>query len=198
MQKHFPGLLLRAPLFYSWPVGIRFDLQDDSSPSDDAYLREVVRRAGVLFQAVFQADDPVVVVHQQWRGKRSRIKRNCYLLKQLRIPKAQLRFQQIANPYPHTSRPGRWNRVCATTTASRIPYPAILAAISHQDFPARKPVLRNDTFFLNQRTGIIYHMYDDRGLDIIAPASSTLRHLYETHKELILKHDLDGITAVFA
>ncbi len=198
MQKNFPGLLLRAPLFYSWPIGIRFDLQNDSSTPDDAYFCEVVRRAGVLFQAVFQVDDPVLIVHQQWRGKRFRIKHNSYLLMQLSLPKALLSFQQIANPYRHSFQPGRWNRVCAITTASCIPYPAILEAISHQHFPPRKPALHNDTFFLNQRTGIIFHMYDDRGLDIIAPSASALLHLYETHNDLILDYDREKVATVFA
>ena len=198
MQKNFSGLLLRAPLFYSWPIGIRFDLQNDSSTPDDAYFCEVARRAGVLFQAVFKADDPILIVHQQWRGRRFRIKSNSYLLRQLNLSKNQLSFQQIANPYPQAFQPGRWNRVYAAIKASRIPYPAILEAISHQHFPTRKPVLHNDTFFLNQRTGLIFHMYDDRGLDVIAPTSSLLRQLYESHKDLILDYDRDKITAAFA
>ena len=198
LQKNYRDLLLRAPIFYSWPIGIRFDLQNDSPTADDSYFREVVRRASVLFRAVFQADDPIIVVHQQWRGKRLRIKRSSYLLRQLNLSKAQLAFQQINNPYPQSFRPGRWNRVCAVTTASRIPFSEILEAISHQDFPPKKPVVHGDTFFLNQRTGIIFHMYDDRGIDIIAPTAAVLRHLYETHKDLILDYDREKITAVFA
>ena len=58
--------------------------------------------------------------------------------------------------------------------------------------------MHGDTFFLNQRTGIIFHMYDDRGIDIIAPEAAVLRHLYETHKDLILDYDREKITAVFA
>ena len=198
LQKNYRDLLLRAPIFYSWPIGIRFDLQNDSPTANDSYFREVARRASVLFRAVFQADDPILVVHQQWRGKRFRIKRSSYLLRQLNLSKAQLAFQQIANPYPQSFQPGRWNRVCAVTTASRIPFSEILGAISHQDFPPKKPVVHGDTFFLNQRTGIIFHMYDDRGIDIIAPTAAVLRHLYETHKDLILDYDREKITAVFA
>ena len=198
LEKNFRGLLLRKPLFYSWPIGIRFDLQNDSPTNDDAYFREVVRRAIVLFEAASQADDPVLVVHQQWRGKRIRIKRSSFLLRQLNLPKAQLSFQQIDNPYPQAFQAGRWNRVYAATTASRIPLAAIFEAISHQDFPALRPVLYNDTFFLIQRTGIIFHMYDDRGIDIIAPTASALQHLYDLHKELIIDHDREKIAAVFA
>ena len=129
LQKNYRDLLLRAPIFYSCPIGIRFDLQNDSPTADDSYFREVVRRASVLFRAVFQADDPILVVHQQWRGKRLRIKRSSYLLRQLNLSRAQLAFQQIANPYPQSFQPGRWNRVCAVTTASRIPFSEILEAI---------------------------------------------------------------------
>ena len=195
-QKKFRGLLLRAPLFYSWPIGIRFDLQN-GFPTDDAYFHEVVRRAMGLFEAVFQTDDPVLVVQQQWRGKRVRIKHNSFLLRQLNLTKSQLSFQQIGNPYPQAFQPGRWNRVCAATTASCIPYAAIFEAISRQDFPALKPVLYHDIFFLNQRTGIIFHMYDDRGIDIIAPTASVLQHIYELHKDLILDYDQEKIAAVF-
>lgn len=198
LQKNYRGLLLCAPIFYSWPMGIRFDLQNNSPIADDSYFREVVRRASMLSQAFFQADDPILVVHQQWRGKRFRIKRSSYLLRQLNLSKTQLAFQQIANPYSQSFQPGRWNRVCAVTTASRIPFSGILEAISHQDFPLKKPVVHGDTFFLNQRTGIIFHMYNDRGIDIIAPAMAVLRHLHETHKDLILDYDRKKITAVFA
>ena len=172
-------------------------MQNDFSTDDDAYFHEVIGRAMVLFQAVFQAADPVLVVHQQWRGKRFRIKHNGFLLRQLNLPKAQLSFQQIGNPYPQAFQPGRWNRVCAATTASCIPYAAIFEAISHQNFPARKPVLYNDTFFLNQRTGIIFHVYDDRGIDIIASTASVLQNLYELHNNLILDYDREKIAAVF-
>ena len=189
LEKNFRGLLLRSPLFNSWPIGIRFDLQNDSTSNDEAYFQEVVRRATLLFGAVFQADDPTLIVYQKWRDKRIRIKHNSLLLRYLNLPKAQLSFQQIGNPYPQTFQPENWNRVSATTTASRIPCMAIFEAISHQDFPDRKPVLHGNSFFLNQRTGIIFHMYDDRGIDIIAPNASVLHQLYEAHNDLILKYD---------
>jgi hypothetical protein len=198
LQLHYPGLKLRAPLFYLWPVGLRFDLQADFSASDDAYFQEVAYRAALLFEEIFQPDDPVLVVHQLWGGKRLRIRRTAYLLRQLMLPKSALVFQKIGNPYPQSFQLGRWNRVCATTTAGKIPQASILGAISNQHFPSRKPVIHGDTYLLNQRTGIVFHMYDDRGIDIIGPNAEILRPIYNRQAVLLLEYDRKKMDAVFA
>ncbi|MBX0292078.1 DUF3885 domain-containing protein [Hymenobacter sp. HSC-4F20] len=197
LQQHYPSLRLSSPLFYSWPFGLRFDLQHEHlSTSEDAYFQEVVRRASLLFQATFASNDPVVVVHQEWRHKRPRIRNSNYLLQQLSIPKAAIHFQRIANPYSYGST--KWMRAHFSLSASQVPYPSIFAAIGNQDFGNRKPVLHGDTFFLNQRTSLIFYMYDDRGLDIIGPDVASLRYLYEEFNELILDYDRPQIDALFA
>lgn len=87
--------------------------------------------------------------------------------------------------------------MCAPANADAIPYANIFQAISHQDFLSRKPVIYGDTYFLNQRTGVIFNMYDDRGLDIIAPNADVLRPIYEGHSDLILDYDRQQIAATF-
>ncbi|HEX8348611.1 MAG TPA: DUF3885 domain-containing protein [Hymenobacter sp.] len=197
MRLHYHGLRLRRPLFYGWPIGIRFDLQADFSTDRDTYFQEVIRRAVLLFHDIFQPEDAVLVVHQQWKGKRFRIRRSSYLFRQLNLPKAALIFQKIANPYPKIFQPGRWNRVCASTTVAAIPYANIFRAISYQNSPPRKPVVYGDIYFLNQRTGVIFNMYDDRGIDIIAPNPEVLRSIYERQYDLILDYDRQQIEDVF-
>lgn len=64
LQHHYPGLPLHAPLFYLWPIGIRFDLQNDSPTIDENYFQEVERRATVLFEAACLPTDPILVVYQ--------------------------------------------------------------------------------------------------------------------------------------
>jgi hypothetical protein len=152
----------------------------------------------LLFEEVFQPNDPVLVVQQLWRGKRLRIHRTAYLLQQLMLPKSALAFQKIGNPYPQSFQPGRWNRVCASTIAARIPHALILKAISNQHFPLRKPVIYGDTYFLNQRTGIIFNMYNDRGVDITGPDTENLRPIYDHHTALLLEYDREKMDAVFA
>lgn len=189
------GPVLRKPVFYSWPIGIRFDLQSEYHTSDEAYFREVTRRADTLFQATFQPDDDVLIVYEQPRHKRQRIRSSDYLLRQLNITKTDAVFQKIANPYSYGS--SKWVRMCLLAKASQIPYHNILAAIGNQDF-LRKPVLDGEVYFLNENKGIIFHMYDDRGLDIVASTVETIRPIYIAHNALILDYDRKKIDATFA
>jgi hypothetical protein len=62
----------------------------------------------------------------------------------------------------------RWNR-------GGIGYDCILRAIMHNDFPLKQPRIGDRVYFINQSRHIILHMYDDRGLDVIAPQIDVLR-----------------------
>lgn len=198
LRHHYPGLSLRAPLFYSWPVGIRFDLQNDSPNIDDEYFREVEHRAVRLFETTFLPTDSILVVYQESHFKRTRIRSGNFLRRQTPLSKTDIHFQKIPNPYPGTHMLGKWTRMHFSSLCATIPYTHIFAAIGHQDFPARSPRLHGELYFLNQRTGLILYMYDDRGLDILGPAPADLRHLYETYNHWILEYDQERIDTTFA
>ncbi|QIX62555.1 DUF3885 domain-containing protein [Hymenobacter sp. BT18] len=197
LQQFYPKLLVRAPLFYAWPLSIRFDLQHaELSTSQEAYFDEVVARASQLFGAAFAPHDPMLVVYQQARYKRHRIRPGNYLLQQFQLTKALIHFQNIPNPYPRIPAPSKWVRASFETSTAQIPLAALLRAISNQDF-GRSPALHGRLFFLNQRTGLVLHMYDDRGLDILGPTPASLRPLYTQHAALLLEYDRTRIDALF-
>jgi hypothetical protein len=64
LDETFPGLPLNPPLFYRWPVGLRFDLGGRASTADER--DEVLNRATTLFKAAFSEDDSCIVVAQDW------------------------------------------------------------------------------------------------------------------------------------
>lgn len=201
LRQHYPGLVLGPALFYCWPIGLRFDLQSESSTSNDAYFAEVVRRATVVFEAAFAPTDEVLMVvqrphHTRW-FRRKRFRANHLVLRLLKASKQEATFQRLANHtcFAHTRQLIRFT-VQRTTLA--IAYRQIMQAISHQDFPPRNPQLHDDVFFLNLRSKVILHMYDDRGLDVISPDVETLRPLYESLQPLLLDYDRATIDATFA
>ena len=53
LGENFPGLFLHAPLFYRWPVGLRFDLGGRATTPKETDL--VVERATALYEASFRA-----------------------------------------------------------------------------------------------------------------------------------------------
>ncbi|WP_019947731.1 DUF3885 domain-containing protein [Hymenobacter aerophilus] len=201
LQQYYPFLVLGPGLFYSWPIGLRFDLQMEGAASDEAYFAEVLRRASVIFEAVFAPDDEVLVVvqRQRWKGRfrRWRFRANHFVLRQLKSSKQEAEFQWLANRTRFADT-RQLIRFTVQRTAAHIPYRQILQAISHQYFPPRRPQLSDDVFFINLRSKLILHMYDDRGLDVISPDVETLRPLYVELQPLLLDYDREQMAATFA
>jgi hypothetical protein len=79
----------------------------------------------------------------------------------------------------------------------RINYKRILRAIMHRDFWNRRPRIDDYVYFVNTSRNMILHMYDDRGLDIIAPQVDDLRPIYQTRKDWILDFDSAAIAQMF-
>ena len=86
----------------------------------------------------------------------------------------------------------RWPEVSAKT----IDYDWILRKIARSDFPLGSG-FPDDIFFLNLTRNLIFHMYDDRGLDLIATDRATLQPIYDSHKDWLLSCDLARMQATF-
>lgn len=86
---------------------------------------------------------------------------------------------------------------------SDIRYHSLLKAISYEDFYHPEQILKGfprygiDLYFINKTRKMIYHLYDDRGCDVIASDKEDLYLLYETFNEWILNYDRDEIDKVF-
>lgn len=187
-------------LSYHLPIWIRFDLQGLLSSNDVGYFDQVIHRATTLFEAAFEPTDEVLLVYQEHRYKRRRIRSNGYLFQQLGIRKSDVTFRnRQAIPSPETYHEGRWSQVFHSTVASQIPHQALLAAISYQDFPTQNRVaIHGQLYFFNQTRGLIFCMYDDRGLVISSNTPETTRPLYQEYNNWILDYDRKIIDALFA
>jgi hypothetical protein len=71
-------------------------------------------------------------------------------------------------------------------------YGSILEGIANADH-AQTPSVSGCVYFLNPATGMIVHMYDDRGLDIIATSSEALIPIYQTFNHWVLDFDRERI-----
>jgi len=203
LQDNFAGLKLSKPLFYSWDYGLRFDLQDEElRTNDDEYFVEVVRRASTIFETAFEPADKLFFVFKDYKWRRQKIKHSNYAFEQIdRLEKSEIYYtRDIQVCYPA----GVYNLALIYITADRINHKSILTAIGHTDFPPRKPRLdkqgvftSKEIYFVNINKRLIFHMYDDRGLDIIAANKEVLQPIYEKHNDLILDYDRERIDKQF-
>lgn len=77
-----------------------------------------------------------------------------------------------------------------------IDYIGILKAIAHKDF-AIEPYVSDAVFFINPYKHIIFFMYDDRGMDLIAESKEALLPMYQKFNSWILSYDKERIDSIF-
>jgi hypothetical protein len=205
MSKTFPGLRLGPALFYKWTVGIRFELNANHWPNVE--WAAVLHRACTLYEAVFRPGDLgfIVSAHDfEYEPKGRSIRRLPKFRNSVFDPsrRRSLGLHGIAGRQRFNSYEDRVSRIITTLQwteiASRhIGYKDILQAIMHKDFASRKPRADDDIYFINRTRNIILHMYDDRGMDLMAPQASDLRPIYDQHNDWILDYNRTQIEQTF-
>lgn len=189
MGENFSGLEIKVPLFYNWENGLRFDLQVGDTDTEE-YFKEVNRRSTTLFRASFSKTDKVFVVLNQYKFKRSKIRFSNYAFKQIAgLEKGEVDYLTVKQLYEPAD---VWNRAIAKAVTERVNYQYILKAIGNTDF-SREPRINSEIFFINIDKKLVFNMYDDRGLDIVAKDTETLRPLYIEFNNWILGYDRNVI-----
>ena len=204
LNDNFKGLRLRKPLFYSWDFGLRFDLQVGETNTDE-YFEEVTRRASTIYQTAFDNSDKVLLVFMDYKYKRRKIRFSNFTFKQIdNLQKTEISYSKEFRLYEPDDKFDIRNIAVIELTSDRINYENILRAIGHTDFSSRQPRLDNNWFFtskevyfINIDKKLIFHMYDDRGLDIVSADKETLRPIYNKHNDWILDYDREQIDRQF-
>src|SRR5690606_968907 len=103
LDNNFKGLKVRTPLFYSWDIGIRFNLQIDAA-NDEDYFHEVNFRASSIFNDAFKTSDSIFLIFMDYKNKRSKIRLSNYIFKQIKnLEKINLCFTKENQYYSGTS-----------------------------------------------------------------------------------------------
>jgi len=205
MANNFPELHLSLDLFHRWTVGIRFELNANHWPNVE--WDSVLERASCLYEAVFRSGDVGFIVSGHdfefelkglRAGKLPKFRNSVFSLSR----KQSLGLHGVAGRQRITTYQDRYTRIISTyrwteIEPRKIGYLQVLRAVMHRDFPPKRPRIDDYVYFVNRTRNIILHMYDDRGLDVIAPQVSDLRPVYDAHKAWILDHNRKQIERSF-
>jgi hypothetical protein len=206
MQENFPHLELRPPLFYNWDIGIRFKLGVDydfkNIYENCPYLEGVYSRAVTLFKSLHSPQDDIYIVvdvNDFADGKTYKNKLKIFS-KYVKEKSALFKLQQDTLPYifPEGDVEGEYktNRFSLKCKASDLKYTPMLKAICNQDMGIR-PNIFHMVYFINIKNNTIFHVYDDRGCDLLATTPDAIRDIYEKYNVWILNYDRDKIDKVF-
>jgi hypothetical protein len=199
LNENFNRADLSKPLFYSWEYGLRFDLQVGETNTDE-YFKHVSERAIALFNAAFESEDKILFVLKDFKYKRGKIRSNSYCFRQITNLKRQDVSYALSRRVYDNVKDDKWNIAIVKLEPKRLKVENLLAAIAHTDFPHRQPTLDNngvlsnkELYFINLEKKLIFNMYDDRGLDIIAKDIETLRPIFNRFSDWILDYDREEI-----
>lgn len=206
MLETFPNLELRPPLFYNGDIGIRFKLgvnYDYNNIYENCpYLEGVYNRAITLFQSLHSKTDDIYIVvdvNDFADGETSKHKLNIFS-KYVKEKSDLFKLQKNTIPYvfPEDDEDGLYKtyRFTLKCKVSDLKYIPMLKAICNQDMGI-KPSIFHRVYFINVNKNTIFHIYDDRGCDVLATSPNTIRDMYHTYNDWILDYDRNKIDKVF-
>ena len=195
LNQYFKGLEIIAPLFYNWNSGLRFDLQKEfTNPVDTdntKYFNEVYYRARKLFEFCFNENDNIYLTLFSYKWKKRRIKKSNYIYKLIKSScKTEKAFSIISNRYEPNE---KWNRLIINEKLKNLDHENLIVGLCNTDFPSMFPCIREEVYIMNIDKKLIFHIYDVRGLDIIASDNKILSELYDHFSDWILEYDRDEI-----
>lgn len=180
---------LEKPLFYHSSVAIRFELGESSMNTDELlYMNQVYKRSQVLFKEIFLPDDQLYVVWYSECTPGRKWEPTGVLKKYLKVKslKNRLSAEKVLRDGVY------FFKFVLRCSVKDIRITVMLVAIANQDMNIA-PKLEYECYFLNIEKKIIYHMYDDRGLDIVANSAEILKPIYHKYNDWALSYDRNEI-----
>lgn len=172
MLSRFNRVDFGGDLFDQWPVGIRFEIGINQ-----------VSRAAKLYEFAFAKAEDCILFSEDWITDGTLAKPCTPLFRTPGIfPREASQFQAVeVSPFDETEYRLTWTRL------SPLDFDAaqMFQAIANREQDAL-PKVSSGVFVIDPRSKVIMHMYDDRGLDIIAAELNTLRPLFESFGDWVL------------
>ena len=197
------------PFFYKNHYALRFEISpNDISPIDPSssacnedYFSMALERALDIYNSVFKTGDKISIVFQLFSDGRKKIKRRSLLFRYLNgIESRNISYSTHRDIYVddlNTKRQHISRVRINDLTGEQIDISKILTAIINTDF-RRYPTLNGECYIINDTTGLVFHLYDDRGLDVVSENKESLHKLYQTHSKFILEYDRNRISNMFS
>jgi len=196
MNEYYKGLLLTPDLYHSLDLGIHVKLGEDMyQTNDDGKLNmkrfyNVYRHVAAVFSLLFKKDDDVILVANSYPNDSNKTVYPNFFQRYVKIQqkKYSLRMHEFIWQFDGDD-------ICVQQMellckVSELKLESLLKTLIHKDFGSLKPQLRKkdclyppDVFFINVRTKCIFHIYDDRGCEIMNTDVKWHKQLVESLKE---------------
>jgi hypothetical protein len=182
LARHFPGAALRPAGFAGYPF-LRFDLAGDldSRFGLRRHIRRATARAAGVFEACFDPADDGVIALYYWRAQDE-----ATFLEALPLRERLLVAKRTREELYGSSDDAPFLSLAVALQPRRLDDRRLFDAIARGDLALRR-ALDGRLYVANLTHPLVFHMYDDRGADVYAPAPERLEPLYHRHRRWLAR-----------
>ncbi|MGN4128175.1 hypothetical protein ACMGD3_24685 [Lysinibacillus sphaericus] len=180
MDEHYKGLYLTPDIYQSLDLGIHIELGEgfyqfkDDGTLNMKRFREVYRQVAEIFPLLFNRTDDILVVVNSYPSETNKIVYPNFFQRYVKAQqkKYSLRMHEFTWQFDGEDVVVQQMELLCKVLDLKLAY--LLKSLIHKDFESLHPRLRKkyclyapDIFFVNGRTKCIFHIYDDRGCEIM-------------------------------
>jgi hypothetical protein len=203
LLNSFKGIHLKKPLFYNASIAIRFEMGGDIN-TPEKRVEQIKQRAVALFDALNRHNNDIyfVLFVDKWSNESiNTIENDVFEVLNNYISKLDLGHvfkQELEYRYSDSEETNDivTIRYGINVKSQDLKINSLIEAIANRTL-GLEPSVDGDIYLINDTNKTIFHLYDDRGLDIVAENKETLRIIYEQYNDWILDYDREKIKMIF-
>lgn len=199
LAEIFPEGDLRRPVFYRAKAGLRFEIGTGAPLGKSAgghprteYVQRALERSITLFHACFPSGPDFLLLDVLVRNDTTRTDTLdvCSHSNLLGVVK-----EVVCTP--HHDEEGTRLQLLFDTRERQPDILGVLRNTILSDFVPDFSALWQSVFFFDCDRHLLFHLYDDRGLDIASSTRNAIEYLYSAYNSWILDYDREQIDNVF-
>lgn len=175
---------------------IRFELGGELENGSKERVEQAVNRVQSIYEESFVEERIWVLIYEYKEGVIFNNSDNSYLHKQFHPEVLQQLYQSKKTITTNMLEPLEATVIIGTPYKSQVNSRNIFTGMASLEM-GLEPAIGQDVYFICPVNGTILYMYDDRGCDLIAPNTHTIRHIFEKFNGWILDYDRKHIEERF-
>lgn len=205
------SIKLEKPLYYNNDFSLRFELgppdvdlwiDKEQEIINEKYFQIAFERALTIFNSAFISSDEIKICYQMFSDGRQKIRKGDYFFKLMKnLMDKKIKFSEHREIYREDLERKQycWKRVTISNlSVSELDVEKTIEILVNADFGIRGENLRGELYIINCTKGLVFHIYDDRGLDICSKSKDALVSIYHEQNELLLGYDKEYMNSLFS
>ncbi|MEK4079951.1 DUF3885 domain-containing protein [Solibacillus sp. FSL K6-1126] len=201
MEKHFNGLSITPDFYHQWNIGIHLELGNDIYQFGDnnrlnmKRFNTIYEQVSAIVPILFKKMDDVLVVVNSYPHETNKVVYPNFFKRYVKEQKLKYFLHLHEFQWQFDEDNLLIQQMTLFCKASDLKIEQLLKTLIHEDFHPLQPRLRKahsyyapDVFLINVNTNCIFHLYDDRGCEII----SADKELHEKFLETFSGWELQG------